>query len=132
MMLKWSKIAVLLVVLVLSMANMVFASEVPQEAVQLLIDDSTEIQGMYGAGMNYQDWKQGYGKLVRDEAKFSAKYPDNPYKDKIQSLMTYYDMAGQGWYYYIKGTNDAKSKQVIQSGMKLAKDAQNDLIEVLQ
>lgn len=35
-----------------------------------------DIQSTYSAGMGYKAWKELYGKLVRDEARFTAKYPN--------------------------------------------------------
>jgi len=131
-MLKRSKLITMLVVmaLVLSVANMAFAMDVPREEIQVIADDSMDIQSTYNAGMGYKEWKELYGKIVRDEARFSEKYPDSRYSMELKTMMMGYDMANQGWYRYMNTTDserERKMKEVIQTGMNMAKTSQDEL-----
>ena len=118
--------------LVIAPINGFAAAAVPTEAVQLLVDDSLDILATYKIGFNHRVWKDLYGKLVRDEARFSVKYPDSEYKRALSLLMVYYGLFDIGWDFYIKGTDDKTSKSLMTSSMENAKESHEKLAKMIK
>lgn|GEM_PF-6772161 len=101
--------------------------EAPREAIQVIVDDSTDIQASFAAGISYKEWKELYHKIVRDEARFEAKYPNSKYLKVIQDDVNCYLVVDMAWDNYMNGIPSAKYDVV--QGMDMTKHWHKRLLE---
>lgn len=104
---------------------------IPTEAIQLLIDDSTDIVSFYKTGMFYHDWRSLYSISVRDEGRFSQKYPNSKYAKKIKDLILDFSVIDESWNSYMQNIHPNESKEAIRVNIELVEKHRNELAQLL-
>jgi len=104
---------------------------IPTEAIQLLIDDSTDIISFYKAGMFYHDWRSLYSILIRDEGRFSQRYPNSKYAKKIKDLIFDFSVIDENWNSYMQNIHPNESKEKILATIGSVEKHRDELAQLL-
>lgn len=135
--LKKVMVMCLLVLFALVFSGICFAEEqvqekkVPTEAIQLLIDDSTDIISTYKAKMFYHDWRSLYHVVIRDEGRFSQRYPNSKYAAKIKELILDFSVIDENWNSYMQNIHTHESRETIRVTIESVEKHRDELAQIL-
>jgi len=104
---------------------------VPTEAIQLLIDDSTDIISTYKTRMFYHDWRSLYYILIKDEGRFSQRYPNSKYAAKIKELILDFNVIDENWNSYMQNIHTNESRETIRVTIESVEKHRNELAQIL-